>query len=166
MLDTCSMNGQREKRERRRVQWWTVWAACFILGSSPLTSQTTPAAAPLANATATELLTAGFTAYGVGKFQESIDAYQKFISDFGNSAESAVALPQILPLLALSQIRLEKWADASETIESFLTKHSAKAAPAAVEDMKFWEAVCLLIPIIIIAFIDSVINVFLCLVHV
>lgn len=115
----------------------------LAVATSNLIGQTTPAA-PAKDSTASELLTAGYTAYGAGKFEVSIAAYQKFITDFGKSAEAAPALPQILPLLALSQVRLEKWADASETITLFLTKYSDKAAPTAIEDMKFWEAVCLL----------------------
>ncbi len=89
-----------------------------------------------------ELLTSGYTAFGAKKFEESIAAYQRFQTEYGKSAEAAQALPQILPILAQAQIRLQKWPDAATTIETYLTSHAAKAAPKDIEDMRFWDGVC------------------------
>ena len=143
MIDTHLMRDFGHSNKPLWLRIAAVAAFGFVLTTSDFFAQTPPSA-PVQDATATELLTAGYTAYGAGKFEESIGAYQKFITDFGKSAEAAVALPQILPLLALSQIRLEKWADATDTIQLFLTKHAGKAPPSSVEDMKFWEGVSLL----------------------
>ena len=94
------------------------------------------------DATAMELLAAGYTAFGARKYEDSIASYQQFMAQYGKSAEAVEAMPVILPILAQAQIRVQKWAEASETITRFFAEHAPKATAKDVEDMRFWDGVC------------------------
>lgn len=93
--------------------------------------------------TAEELLAAGMTAFRAGDFAAAEAGFRRFAADFADSPETAAIMPRVLPLLAISQIRLRKFAAATESIDGALAD-PRRLAPAAVEELRFWRGACAL----------------------
>ncbi len=94
-----------------------------------------------ANLTAEELVNKANLSYSAGKFEEAENLFSSFLNNYGESAEAAMKLPDLLPLLAFSQLRLNKYEAASGTIGRALGEE-VKLTGNTREELEFWHGVC------------------------
>ncbi len=99
--------------------------------------------ANLGTLTAEELFNEGTLAYTVGRFQDAAAAFERFLASYGESADAAEILPNLLPSLALSRLRLGDYGKAQEAIGRALELRDR--IPGEVrEELQFWKGVCAL----------------------
>ncbi len=91
--------------------------------------------------TAEELYNSALVSFNAGKFVDAEAAFSEFLTSYGESGQIDELLPRLLPLLAISQIRLEKFDTASETIDRALEVRPP-ITPQAAEELQFWRGVC------------------------
>lgn len=85
-----------------------------------------------------DLIMEGDAAFSRGDYAAAAASYQKFLSDFGQSAEAKPKIEPLLALLATCQIQTKKWSDALSTIQRYLTEYP-QGKP--VEELSFWKGV-------------------------
>lgn len=113
------------------------------LGAVPLLLSSLSLHAQTQGSTAIELLNRGAVAYNAGDFATATSAFEEFLTTYGESAEAAEAIPRMMPLLALSHVRLKQFAKARESIAKALAFPTRIQAPT-LEELRFWEGVCAL----------------------
>ncbi|MFQ3577698.1 MAG: tetratricopeptide repeat protein, partial [Verrucomicrobiia bacterium] len=112
---------------------WFLILATFCLHTGVVRSQE--------GKTAEELYNSALTSYNAGNFAAAEAALSEFLASYGESGQIDDLLPRILPLLAISQIRVEKFDTAAETIDRALELRPP-ITPQAAEELSFWRGVC------------------------
>ncbi len=93
--------------------------------------------------TAFETVERGRVAHFEGRHKEAVEAFMAFMTAFGASSEAKEVPPKILPMLAISQIRVEQFEEAGKTIDEALVV-GKQLLPAQVEELEFWRGICAL----------------------
>lgn len=126
----------------------TLGGAFLSLSSAPAWEKAAPKtpakAAPQVDAgtgTAEELLNQGLAAYNAARWAEAEAAFGRFVSSYGDSPEAVQSLPRLLPMLAMSRVRLGKFDAASGDIDRFFEIEKNPTGNTA-EELTFWKAVC------------------------
>lgn len=122
-----------------RVSVPYITRSLFFVGIASLHAQ----APSLQGLTAEQLANRGLVSYAAGNFPDAEAALSQFVTSFGKSAQTVQVMPRILPPLALSRVRLRKFDAALETIRLYLTTYAKGAPPETLEDLRFWEGICL-----------------------
>src|SRR5262249_31318650 len=97
-----------------------VIVACVCCAMTGVAQTSSPPASPQQGHTAAELLNAGQAAYNGGQWKEAIDAFSKFLADYGSVETLAEAVRRVRPLLAFSHLRLEEYQTAVPLMEGAL----------------------------------------------
>lgn len=113
----------------------------MLLAIGSASAAETAAKAP-ADMTATELATAAREAYAKEDYAAASDRLEQLSKDYGANAEVAPLIVELRPVMAMCQIRADKFAEALETIELCL-KEKSLPAPAR-DELSFWKGVALL----------------------
>ena len=91
--------------------------------------------------TADEFVVNAASLYANGKYEEAAELYRKFISDFGAAVDAQTAIRQIYYPLAMCLLRLQRFAEAAETIKDAFEKNP-DLDPAQAQELLFWQGVC------------------------
>lgn len=114
--------------------------ALLIALLAPDAGSTAQGALQAQGLTAEEYLTNSNRLFLEGKYAEAADLYQKFLTDFGQSKEAAEALRNIRYRHAMCFVRLKKFGDAVEPIQTAL-QQTPPLQPAEIQELQFWLGV-------------------------
>lgn len=117
----------------------------FVLAAptdgAPAPRPAAPGAAIPGSETAEEVYNAAIRAYNTGQYAAAVAGFQRFEQSFGKSEQGRGIVASFRYPLAVSQLHLQKFDDALETINACL---AATPPPTAAqrEDLTFYKGVC------------------------
>lgn len=98
-------------------------------------------AAPEAG-TARDVITKADMAYSVRKYAEAVQGYERFLADFGESAEARQYLAHVRYNLAAALMQTQKFDAAASEIEE--AQKVPGMAPEKLENLSFWRGIALM----------------------
>jgi len=122
----------------RAVTWRLLLAALVGLLAPPLVAQD---AAPEAG-TARDLIIRADAAYNEKRHADAVSGYQKFLADYGASAEAKPLLPHVRYNLSAALVQTQQFPAAVGAIEEALKLE--ELTPEQKENLGFWRAVSLM----------------------
>ncbi len=123
----------------------TVFVASLLAAGSMLFGQDAPAepTAPSLDAEGpAQLIERGQAAFAASDFAGAELAIEKFITDYGEAEEVKEAVRVFTPMLAISKVGLQKFAEALEWIDKSLADPEIEFRLS--DELRFWRGVCLM----------------------
>jgi TolA-binding protein len=115
------------------------WAALGLaLTVGPLVAQDAPPEA----GTARDVILRADGAYAARRYADAAQGYQRFLADFGESAEAREFLGHVRYNLAASLMQSQKYEEAAAEIEE--AQKIPAMAPEKMENLAFWRGVALM----------------------
>jgi len=130
------------------VRIWSMQVAmaimmCFLGTSGSVSTAIAQATAPDLEAEGpTQLLERGRAAFAANDFATAAEALKKFITDYGEAEEAKEAARLHRPLVAISLVGQQKFAEAIPWIDDSLA--DPKIEFAVSDELRFWRGICLM----------------------
>lgn len=136
-------NGQSRRWGARRPEWGRVFllAATLACVASPLRAQDPPGP-DVGAAGPQELIDRGRTAFASGDFATAEEVLTTFVEEYGASDQARDAVKAVTPMIALSQVGSQKFAEALTWIEKALA--DPELLPEVSDELSFWKGIALM----------------------